>query len=102
VRAFNENSFAYYCEWSWYLGWETHRFDKRRVDLRLSEFGQQLMAAEVPLDELKRTPRAVDTVVAELVKRPLDDQDRAELLRYRRGRGGEVRPGTREARRPTP
>ncbi|MEH0168638.1 methyltransferase domain-containing protein [Roseateles microcysteis] len=27
VRAMNENSWRYYCDWFWYLGWFEHRFD---------------------------------------------------------------------------
>lgn len=27
VRAMNENSWIYYCEWFWYLGWFEHRFN---------------------------------------------------------------------------
>ena len=40
VRAMNENSWKYYCEWSWYLGWDKYNFyleniafldDKKRI-----------------------------------------------------------------------
>jgi len=27
VRAMNENSWRYYCDWFWYLGWFEHRFE---------------------------------------------------------------------------
>jgi hypothetical protein len=27
VRALNENSWVYYTDWFWYLGWFTHRFE---------------------------------------------------------------------------
>ena len=27
LRAMNENSWIYYTQWFWYLGWFTHRFD---------------------------------------------------------------------------
>lgn len=83
VRAFNENSFHYYCEWFWYLGWEDHRFHKQRIDLMPSEFGQSLVDEGRLIDEVARTPRAIDAVYAELVKRPLTDQDRVELARFR-------------------
>ena len=38
VRALNENSWIYYCEWFWYLGWFEHRFelgDSHWLDLDL-------------------------------------------------------------------
>lgn len=31
VRAMNENSWKYYAEWSWYLGWFDHRFEVARL-----------------------------------------------------------------------
>ena len=83
LRAFNENSFHYYCEWFWYLGWEDHRFHKQRVDLVPTEFGQSLVDEGRPIDEVARTPRAIDSVYAELIKRPLTNEDREELARFR-------------------
>jgi len=32
VRALNENSWRYYTEWFWYLGWYTHRFEIARFE----------------------------------------------------------------------
>jgi SAM-dependent methyltransferase len=32
VRALNENSWRYYTEWFWYLGWYTHRFEVARFE----------------------------------------------------------------------
>lgn len=40
VRAMNENSWLYYCDWFWYLGWFEHRFQvetSRYLDLQLRE-----------------------------------------------------------------
>lgn len=40
VRAMNENSWIYYCDWFWYLGWFEHRFQveqARYLDLELRE-----------------------------------------------------------------
>ena len=53
VRAMNENSWSYYCEWSWYLGWENHNFylesiafldDQKRV-LKCQEGATQMHAS---------------------------------------------------------
>jgi len=32
VRAFNENSWIYYTEWFWYLGWFEHRFEIAKLE----------------------------------------------------------------------
>ncbi|HEX6017418.1 MAG TPA: methyltransferase domain-containing protein, partial [Burkholderiaceae bacterium] len=40
VRAMNENSWLYYCDWFWYLGWFEHRFAVQSsgyLDLELKE-----------------------------------------------------------------
>ena len=84
VRAFNERSFVYYCEWFWYLGWQTHRFHVQKMEFVPSEFGRTLVAAKRPQDEILRTPRAIEQMYVELVKRPLDDRDRAALAHYER------------------
>lgn len=64
VRAFNENSWAYYTSWHWYLGWED-RFFLKHLEFRLSKFGESL---KLPQDEVLRTPRAVDSMFVILQK----------------------------------
>jgi SAM-dependent methyltransferase len=64
VRAFNENSWAYYTSWHWYLGWED-RFFLQHLEFRLSKFGESL---KLPQDEVLRTPRAVDSMFVILQK----------------------------------
>lgn len=73
VRAFNERSFDYYTKWSWYLGWRTHNFAVRHLQFIGTEYGQQLQAQGKTMDELLRTPRAVEQMYVELQKRPLDE-----------------------------
>ena len=44
VRALNENSWIYYCEWFWYLGWFEHRFEmigSSYLDLKLQPCGKE-------------------------------------------------------------
>jgi len=77
VRAFNERSFDYFTKWSWYLGWRTHNFTLQHLEFVASPFGQELSAQGRTLEEVLRTPRAVDQIYAELVKRPLDDAGRS-------------------------
>jgi SAM-dependent methyltransferase len=76
VRAFNERSFEYYTKWSWYLSWRTHHFKLRHIEYVTSEYGQELSAAGRSLEEVLRTPRAVDQMYAELEKQELDEAGR--------------------------
>jgi hypothetical protein len=70
VRAFNEKSWVYYCEWAWYLGWKGSRFELTHLEMRLSEYGASL---ELPQDEILRLPRAVDSMYVILKKVPYED-----------------------------
>lgn len=76
VRAFNERSFDYFTKWSWYLGWRTHHFGLRQMEFVASPFGQELAAQGRTLEQLLRTPRAIDQICVELVKQPLDEAGR--------------------------
>ena len=64
VRAFNENSWVYYCAWAWYLGWTGSRFNMEHLEFRFSP-GTDL---ELPQDQLLRTPRAVESMYVVLKK----------------------------------
>lgn len=68
VRAFNENSWVYYCAWHWYLDWKDFRFEMKHLEYRLSKYGESL---ELEQDELLRTPRAVDSMYVVLRKIPV-------------------------------
>ena len=69
VRAFNENSWLYYTEWFWKLGWFNERFDCTETSLNLTEHGKSLVSRNVPQDEVLRTPRAIDSMRVVLTKR---------------------------------
>lgn len=71
LRAFNENSWLYYTDWYWYLGWSEARFDRLSTEFVLSPLGESLQQAGKPLDEILRTPRAVDSMSVILRKRYL-------------------------------
>jgi SAM-dependent methyltransferase len=77
VRAFNERSWLYYCEWYWYLGWDESRFDLISTHFIYSDLGCALSASGISKDEILRTPRAVDEMHVVLRKRTLTDQERA-------------------------
>jgi len=72
VRGFNERSFDYYTQWSWYLGWRDYHFALQKLDVIVSEYGRELQAAGRSAMEILRTPRAVDQLYVELRKQPLD------------------------------
>lgn len=71
VRAFNERSWLYYSDWHWYLGWNDFKFSVEKLDFVLSEYGQQMHAANLASDSIIKTPRAVDSMQVVLVKIPV-------------------------------
>jgi len=82
VRAFNERSFDYFTKWSWYLGWRTHNFTARHCEFIASAYGRELSAQGKSLEEVLRTPRAVDQIYIELQKTALDAAGLATTAHY--------------------
>lgn len=76
VRAFNERSWWYYCDWYWYLGWTDSRFDLIAQDFIASPIGETLRTRGTPEDEILRTPRAIDEIRVVLRKRTLTAAER--------------------------
>lgn len=68
VRAFNQNSWLYYTEWSWYLGWGKEKFCLTKLEYKLSEQGNGMAQRGMKVVELLIVPRAVDAMRAELKK----------------------------------
>ena len=85
VRAFNERSWLYYTDWSWYLGWQDARFALAKLDFTLSERGKALAAQGLSVDEISAQPRAVDSMRVLLCKVALSDTDRTLLERHQKG-----------------
>ncbi len=75
VRAFNERSWLYYTDWFWYMGWSEARFTLDRLQFVPSDIGRG-MAETLPLGELIRVPRAIDSMSVSLRKIPLTPADR--------------------------
>jgi SAM-dependent methyltransferase len=67
VRAFNENSWLYYTDWHWYLGWED-RFNLSLIEFKVSELGKEMIDKNFTEQEIMRTPRAVDSMKVILCK----------------------------------
>ncbi len=80
VRAFNENSWLYYTDWHWYLGWTEMRFDLAMLQYTPSPLGAELQSSGVPLAQILRTARAIDSVQVVLRKRYLQDSERRHAL----------------------
>ena len=85
VRAFNENSWLYYTQWFWRLGWFEHRFDCTETNLDLSEYGKSLVGKGLPQHEVLRTPRAVDSMRVVLTKRRTTPEEKTLARSYNAG-----------------
>ncbi len=85
VRAFNERSWLYYTDWFWYMGWAESRFALERLQFEPSDIGKRLQS-QMPLGELIRMPRTVDSMSVALRKVALtaDDQKTWEHWRERK------------------
>ena len=77
VRAFNENSWLYYSDWYWYLGWERARFDRESLTYVLSALGDRMQKNGASTDELVVQARAVDSMHVVLRKRALSADEAA-------------------------
>lgn len=86
VRAFNERSFDYYTSWSWYLGWRTHHFRVQKQEFVATKYGQELSARGATVEEVLRTPRAIEQIYVELVKQPLSAEAERITEQYLAGR----------------
>lgn len=75
VRAFNERSWLYYTDWYWYFGWKKWRFDLISLQYVLSPIGQEMHDKGTPLEIIIRTPRAVDSMIVDLKKRLLTNEE---------------------------
>lgn len=94
VRAFNERSWLYYTDWFWYMGWAEDRFTLDTLQFVPSDIGTQLQS-RMPLGELIRMPRAVDSMAVALRKIPLSTEDRKVWEHWReRKRLAEQQRGT--------
>jgi SAM-dependent methyltransferase len=64
VRAFNENSWLYYTDWHWYLGW------KDKFVVKELQFVKSKLAEEMNISDqmLRILPRMVDSMKVVLVK----------------------------------
>jgi hypothetical protein len=86
VRAFNENSWLYYTDWHWFLGWVDMRFDVIFMQFEAGDFGKELIAAGKTRNEIIRTPRAIDSMSVTMRKRYQQESERQQTLARLPGR----------------
>lgn len=82
VRAFNEKSWLYYTEWSWYLGWMEAKFDLVENLFALSPTGLAMQSNKATLEQILASPRAVDEMQVVLRKRLLTDAEKKVSANY--------------------
>lgn len=78
-RAFNENSWLYYTDWFWYLGWKEFRFELLSQNLIPSAHGQDMLAAGKTIAEIKFLPRAIASMHVLLQKRKTTRKEKSKL-----------------------
>ncbi len=85
----NENSWIYYCDWFWYLGWFEHRFQVEQsgyLDLELREAPRERAAfMRITLAKVATTLRERMTArtMSPAIEVPQDAVDPAWLYRTR-------------------
>jgi SAM-dependent methyltransferase len=82
VRAFNERSWLYYTDWSWYLAWTSYRFDLKTLEFVPSDVGASLLKAGHAQEVVLRTPRAIDSMKVTLEKRALTAEEKDYVKQY--------------------
>lgn len=82
VRTFNERSWLYYTEWSWYIGWTEARFDLVENLFVLNSVGLAMQASKASVAEILASPRAVDEMQVVLRKRLLTDDEKKVAANY--------------------
>jgi len=84
VRAFNEDSFLYYTDWFWYMGWIDYRFKLQGgINCHASKYGEELKSTGVDMAQLLRTPRAVDALSVALEKIKTTEKEKEDARRMR-------------------
>jgi SAM-dependent methyltransferase len=76
IRAFNQNSWLYYTDWFWYLGWFNHKFDLVELKFNPSQSGHELIKKNINHEVILGTPRAIDSMQVILVKRETTPEEK--------------------------
>ena len=76
VRGLNENSWLYFTEWAWYLGWTEECFEMDELSYVLSKMGTKAAGRGAGPEKLIRTPRMVDSMYVVLRKRRITEKEK--------------------------
>ena len=68
VRAFNETSFHQFCDGYAGLGWSEYRFTMSKITFVLNQLGEHLEKKKTHVNDIARTPRAVEHLRVNLKK----------------------------------
>lgn len=86
IRTFNEESWKYYTDWFWYLGWEKYRFKLKDMNFFFSDYGRSYYdsslkdkEAKAVIKEMLRMPRMIDGMNVKLQKVLLSSEDKSIL-----------------------
>lgn len=82
IRAFNQNSWLYYTDWFWYLGWFNNRFDMVECKFTASSAGLELIKNKIPQEIILSTPRAIDSMQVTLIKRETTAEEKTIARAY--------------------
>jgi len=82
IRAFNQNSWLYYTDWFWYLGWFNHKFDLVELKFNPSQSGHELIKKNISQEVILGTPRAIDSMQLILVKRETTPEEKSLARSY--------------------
>ncbi len=86
VRAFNEESWRYFTEWCWYIGWFEDNFKVNSLLFDLHPIGIEMQGSGTDLAVIARTPRAVNSMIVELEKVHLDEDTQKSLRDFKEHR----------------
>ncbi len=78
IRAFNVESFRYYTQWAWYVGWRDYCFSVKDMMCEFSVWGKKLLEEKHTTEELLRIPRAIDALRVILEKRVTTKEEKRE------------------------
>lgn len=81
IRAFNEKSWLVYTDNFWNLDWYENKFEIVKLDFLPSVIGKILMQKK-NVDEILRTPRAINSMFVILQKRKTTSEERMTALSY--------------------
>lgn len=82
IHPFNEESWSYYCDQFYELGWRDYCFAVEDIKLIESEYGKTLFKKGLTSDEVLQTPGSIETMRVRLRKRETSPAERQRCEQY--------------------